>query len=142
MHGQVMSIFERLRKDYLFIKVIARALLRILVATRQVRTFPGVMDELATRFADRVALLSDNETLTYAELNGRANRYARWARAHGVGKGDTVCLLMQNRPEFVAIWLGITRAGGVVGLLNTNLTGTALAHCFNIVSPKHIIVAA
>ena len=33
MHGQVMSIFERLRKDYLFVKVIARALLRILVTS-------------------------------------------------------------------------------------------------------------
>ena len=42
----------------------------------------------------------------------------------------------------MAIWLGVTRVGGVVALLNTNLTGTALAHCINIVKPKHIIVAA
>src|SRR5439155_20235799 len=31
---------------------------------------------------------------------------------------------------------------GVVALLNTNLTGAALAHCINVVSPKHVIVAA
>jgi len=40
------------------------------------------------------------------------------------------------------VWLGITRIGGVVALINTNLTGMALAHCVNVVVPKHIIVAA
>ena len=49
---------------------------------------------------------------------------------------------MPNRPEFLAIWLGITRVGGVVALLNTNLIGMALAHCINVVAPKHIIVDA
>ena len=49
---------------------------------------------------------------------------------------------MPNRPEYMAIWLGITQVGGVVALLNTNLTGASLAHCINIVAPKHIIVAA
>ena len=49
---------------------------------------------------------------------------------------------MPNRPEYLAVWLGVTRVGGVVALLNTNLVGTALAHCINIVAPKHIIVAA
>ena len=49
---------------------------------------------------------------------------------------------MPGRPEFLAIWVGITRAGGVVALVNTHLTGTALAYCINAVIPKHIIVAA
>jgi fatty-acyl-CoA synthase len=49
---------------------------------------------------------------------------------------------MPGRPEFVAAWIGITRVGGVVALINTHLTGTALAYCINVVSPKHIIVAA
>ena len=39
------------------------------------------------------------------------------------------------------IWLGLTRVGGIVALVNTNLTGDALAHSINIVAPKHIIVA-
>ena len=63
-----------------------------------------------------------------------ATRAGRWRKASR--KGDTVCLLMPNRPEFLAIWLGITRVGGVVALLNTNLTGTALAHCINVVESE------
>ena len=49
---------------------------------------------------------------------------------------------MPNRPEYMAAWLGITSAGGVAALINTNLVGTALAHCIDIVAPKHVIVAA
>jgi fatty-acyl-CoA synthase len=49
---------------------------------------------------------------------------------------------MPNRPEYLAIWLGVTRIGGVVALLNTSLSGAALAHCINIAAPRHVIVAA
>jgi len=49
---------------------------------------------------------------------------------------------MTNRPEYFATWLGITSVGGVVALLNTNLVGPSLAHCINIVRPKHLIVAS
>ncbi len=50
--------------------------------------------------------------------------------------------MMPNRPEYLAIWLGITSVGGVVSLLNTQLRGPSLAHCIDIVAPRHVIVAA
>jgi fatty-acyl-CoA synthase len=62
--------------------------------------------------------------------------------AQDIQKGDTVCLMMPNRPEYMALWLGVTRVGGVVALINSNLTGATLAHCVNVVTPRHIIVAA
>jgi fatty-acyl-CoA synthase len=106
------------------------------------RVFPTVIDELAERFGDTLALVSDTECFTYRALRERSNRYARWALEHGLGKGEVVCLFMPNRPAYMAIWLGITGVGGVVALLNTHLSGPALAHCINIVAPRHIIVAA
>lgn len=110
------------------------------IAKNPTRVFPWVIEDLAREYGDKEALLSDRERFSYRELDARANQYARWARAQGVGKGDVVCLLMLNRPEFMVIWLGILRAGGVVALLNTNLTGTPLAHSISIVTPKHVIV--
>jgi fatty-acyl-CoA synthase len=106
------------------------------------RVFSTVVEEASVRFGDTPALLSDRESLTYRALAERANRYARWALGHGLEKGEVVCLLMPNRPEYIAIWLGITSVGAVVALLNTNLSGPSLAHCIEIVSPKHVIVAA
>ena len=83
-----------------------------------------MIEEAAARFGEAPALLSDRESLTYRALAERANQYARWALGQGLAKGDVVCLLMSNRPEYMAIWLGITSVGVVVSLLNTNLDGS------------------
>jgi len=124
-------------------KAWARALERTApIVRRPDRILPAVIEELAERFEDAPALLSEGECLTYRALAERSNRYARWAIEQGLAKGDAVCLLMPNRPEYMAIWLGITRVGGVVALLNTNLAGPSLAHCINIAAPRHLIVAA
>ncbi len=138
-----MGLIERLTTDASSLGGALRTLrMTTPIAKHPARVFPVVVEELADKFGDAPALLSDRESFTYRELIARSNRYARWALGQGLGKGDTVCLMMPNRPEFLAVWLGVTRIGGVVALLNTNLTGTALAHCINVVEPKHIIVAA
>ena len=124
-------------------KAWARALeLTAPIVRRPHRILPTVVEELAEKCGDAPALLSDGECLTYRALAERSNRYSRWAIEQGLAKGDAVCLLMPNRPEYMAIWLGITRVGGVVALLNTSLAGPALAHCINIAGPRHVIVAA
>ena len=120
-----------------------RALERTAPIVRQPdRLLPTVIEELAATFGDAPALLSDRECLTHRELAERSTRFSRWAIEQGLAKGDAVGLLMPNRPEYMAIWLGITRVGGVVALLNTNLAGPALAHCINVAAPRHLIVAA
>src|SRR5579863_3696530 len=103
---------------------------------------PVVIENLADKFGMALALISDRESLTYSALSERSNRYARWALAQGLAVGEVVCLLMPNCAEYMAIWLGITRVGCIVSLVNSNLAGDALAHSINIVAPKHIIVEA
>ncbi len=138
-----MGFIDRLRAEVTSIKGAMRTLkLTTPIARNPTRVFPQIILELADKYGDAPALLSDRERFTYRELAARSNRYARWALAQNLGKGDTVCLMMPGRPEFLAAWIGITRVGGVVALINTHLTGMALAYCINVVSPKHIIVAA
>jgi len=112
------------------------------ISRNPARILPVAIEEAARKFADEPALLSARECLTYRELAQRANRYARWALNAGLAKGEVVCLLMPNRPEYLAIWLGITRVGGVAALLNTNLAGPSLGHSATVARPKHVIVAA
>src|SRR5262249_57226798 len=76
------------------------------------------------------------------ELNRAANRVAHWARAHGLGRGHRVALLMQNRPEFLETWAGLAKAGVTTALINTNLTGRALEHAVTTADAKHWIVGA
>src|SRR5271170_1412025 len=125
---------------------VAKTWLRALELTAPIpqnpnRVLPAIIEELAAHLNDSPALLSERESLTYRELAERSNQYARWALDQGIAKGEVVCLLMTNRPEYFAIWLGITSVGGVVALLNTNLIGPSLVHCIDVVSSKHLIVA-
>src|SRR5438477_7253380 len=138
-----MSFLDNIKDDFVFLQGALRALrMTTPIAKNPARVFPVVIDELADKYGEAPALISDQERFSYRTLAERANRYARWARRENLAKGETICLLMPNRPEYMAAWIGITSAGGVAALINTQLVGTALAHCIDIVAPKHVVVAA
>src|SRR3954467_9637769 len=119
--------------------------LKAIELTARIETLPGrlfadVIDDWARRQPDRMALVTDDASLDYESLSKRINRYARWARSVGVTKGDTVALIMPNGIDYVAAWLGVSRGGGVVALINTKLVGPSLAHCLDVAGALHIIV--
>ena len=103
---------------------------------------PHLIDDLADRFGAAPALVSEHQTLSYRDLAEKSHRYSLWALQQGLSFGQVACLLMRNCPEYLAIWLGITRVGGIVALLNTNLVGDSLLHAINVAAPKTIIVGA
>jgi fatty-acyl-CoA synthase len=130
-----------MKKDASTSKAWLRALeLTARIEDAQQRTFPAVVEELGARFGGAPALIGPRETLSHSQLAVRANQAARWALAEGIRKGDTVCLLLPNSPDYLALWLGLTRIGAVAALLNTNLRGEGLGHCIKVAAPKHIIV--
>jgi fatty-acyl-CoA synthase len=104
------------------------------------RLFADVVEDWAARQPQRPGLISDTETFSYSTLADRVNRYARWALTAGIGAGDTVCLFMPGRPDYIAAWLGITKVGGVAALINTKLVGSSLSHCINVAAADHIIL--
>src|SRR5450631_738619 len=105
------------------------------------RLFADVVEDWSKRQPDRPALISQAGTFGYRTLAERINRYARWALSAGIEAGDTVCLLMPSRPDYIAAWLGITKVGGVVALINTRLVGPSLSHCINVADADHVILA-
>src|ERR1700722_18620652 len=105
------------------------------------RLFADMVGDWSERQPDRPCLISEAEIFSYRTLADRINRYARWALSAGIKAGDTVCLLMPSRPDYIAAWLGITKVGGVAALVNTKLVGLSLSHCINVADPDHIILA-
>ena len=70
------------------------------------------------------------------------NQYSRWALGAGVAQGETVALAMGNRPEYFAIWLGLTQVGAIVALVSPDLPGPALAHALKVAEARRVIVDA
>jgi amino acid adenylation domain-containing protein len=75
-------------------------------------TLQGLFEEQVEQSPDAVAVASDDEQLTYRELNHRANQLARTLRKHGVGPEILVGVCMDRSPEMIAAMLGILKAGG------------------------------
>jgi len=123
----------------------ARAWLKALETTAQAtrdpaRTLGRAVGEWAAAYGDAPAVLSNVERFSFRALAERANCYSRWALAAGLAKGDVVALMMGARPEYFALWLGLTQVGVVVALLNVNLSGAALAHCVRVSGARTAIV--
>ena len=57
-------------------------------------------------------------------------------------KGDCVALLMENKPEYIGIWLGLSKIGVISALVNTNLKNQQLMHTFENAKPKFVIYSA
>ena len=79
-------------------------------------------------FADEIALIHPDRTMTYGELSARVRRFAAALRAAGIRPGDKVGVMIPNRPEFTIAYFGILHAGGVVVPLNILLVADEVAY--------------
>src|SRR5215216_6641220 len=72
---------------------------------------PEFLSNNARLYPDRTALAFEEDTLTFAQLEERANRLANALAQHGVRRGDNVAILMYNRLEVVEAWFGCQKLG-------------------------------
>lgn len=80
---------------------------------------------------DRVALISGDQKLTYAELEEKANRFAHYLQAQGIQKDDKVGLYCRNRIEIVIAMLGIVKAGAILVNVNFRYVEGELKYLFD-----------
>ena len=80
--------------------------------------YDRMLADTAGRVPENVAVVSGDASLTYRELDALTNRFARALARLGVGRGDRVCLLTPNCPEYVVAFYAIARVGAVVSPMN------------------------
>ncbi len=81
----------------------------------------GLMLEAAAgRYGEKIALVSGERRLSYADLDKASNRVANALLKIGLNKGDRVAMLLPNSLEFVITYFGIIRAGAIAVPLDTN----------------------
>lgn len=100
----------------------------------------SVLEAQARKRPHQTCLIFSDRSYTYREINEAANRYSHLFLSRGFKKGDTVALLMENRPEYLIVHAGLAKIGVVPALVNNNIRGDVLVHAINIVSAKALIV--
>jgi amino acid adenylation domain-containing protein len=82
---------------------------------------PARFEKIVGRFPDRLAIKTENELLTYAELNARANRVARAIIARQGSEAAPVALLLEKGPSLVAATIAVLKAGKFFVTLDPSL---------------------
>ncbi|MFQ5682662.1 MAG: AMP-binding protein [Candidatus Binatia bacterium] len=70
----------------------------------------------------KVFLYYEDTVTSYGRFDDRINQAANGLIELGIKKGDRVCLILPNIPEFLYNWLGLCKIGAVVVPINTNFT--------------------
>ena len=81
-------------------------------------------------------------TLTFGEIEARANRMARELAARGLEAGDRLCAHLPNRVEFIDVFLACARLGVIFVPMNVLYRERELRHIIGDAAPKAIVVAA
>jgi fatty-acyl-CoA synthase len=85
------------------------------------------LERAASVFPTRIAIVHGKQEFTYAQFYARARRLASALAAAGIGKGDTVAVMLANTPPMLDAHFGVPMTGGVLNTLNTRLDAAALA---------------
>ena len=86
------------------------------------------LEEGARKVPNNTALVFQGKEISYAQLNKAADAVAASLAANGFKKGDRAVMYMPNLPQFVMIYYGILKAGGIVIATNPLYTERELQH--------------
>lgn len=107
--------------------------------------FQSMAELITTRAAeitDKPYVLFYEQTITYKQMNERANQVAHYLREMGVQKGDVVSFMILNSPDIYYVMFGTQKLGAISGGINFLLKGPEIAHILNDSKPKVVFVGS
>ena len=99
----------------------------------------GFLERSAAVFPDRLAVVHGAVRRNYRDLYARTRRLASALQAHGVGKNDTVTVMLANTPAMLECHFGVPMAGAVLNTLNTRLDAAIIAFTLDHAETKVLI---
>uniref|UniRef100_A0A672KE41 Long-chain-fatty-acid--CoA ligase n=1 Tax=Sinocyclocheilus grahami TaxID=75366 RepID=A0A672KE41_SINGR len=121
--------------------VLLRVKLNVKKHLRERNTVPKLFAKSVKKYGDKTALIFEgtDEKWSFKELDDYSNRVANLLLQRGFTEGDVIALFMENRSQYVGLWLGMAKIGVEAALINFNLRLEALVHCVNISSAKAVV---
>lgn len=95
------------------------------------------LEQAAARFGDREFVRIGGDAWSFAEIDGRANAFARQLAARGVGKRDRVAVMTTNRLEFVITVNAVSKLGAAAVLLSPAWRSLEVTHAVKLTDPVH-----
>ena len=102
-------------------------------------TVAGVFRQTLAKHPQKAAFIFEDKTWTFQDVEDYSNQIANYFKSQGYKKGEVVALFLESRPEFVCLWLGLSKLGVITALVNTNLRLKSLKHCITVAESKAVI---
>ena len=102
-------------------------------------TVADIFRKTLSKHPRKTAFIFEQKTWTFQDVEDYSNRIGNYFKSQGYKKGDVVALYLESCPEFICIWLGLSKVGVTTALINTNLRLDSLWHCISAVDVKAII---
>ncbi|WP_372985897.1 long-chain-acyl-CoA synthetase [Marinobacter sp.] len=103
-------------------------------------TLGKLIEQNAEKYGNRPAILFEDRSITWSELDTWSNRIAHYLKDKGLVKGEAIAVLLENRPELLAVVAGAAKVGIACAMLNTSQKGKVLAHSINLIQPRMVVV--
>ncbi len=114
---------------------------RRLVRTAAGSTVGSLFAAQVRLYPSRVAIEEDGRTLSYAALGERVNRTASLLSGFGVGHGDRVAIIAENRAEYLELQLAVAKLGAILACQNWRLSAGETQYCLDLVAPRVVVVS-
>jgi fatty-acyl-CoA synthase len=105
-------------------------------------TVAGLFAARSRVVPERIAIIDGSRTIRYRELADRSARLAGVLASRGVGSGDRIAVLAENRLEILELMLAAAQLGAIVACQNWRLATDELRHCIELVEPVAAVVSS
>ena len=111
-----------------------------------IRHLPELFEAQVDRQPDAAALMYEDQgrpsTLSYAELDERANQLARYLIRQGVGSEQTVSILLRRSPDLIIAMLAVLKTGAAYLPLDPDYPAARLQYLIDDSNSQHVISVA
>ena len=98
------------------------------------------LERAASVFPERTAIIHDDTRTSYADFYARARRLGSALAKRGIGKGDTVSVVLANTPPMLEAHYGVPMTKAVLNTINTRLDAAVIAFTLDHAETKVLIV--
>jgi acyl-CoA synthetase (AMP-forming)/AMP-acid ligase II len=110
------------------------------LATAPFRTVKAALESKAAQLEGRTFFHYRGSTYSFAEVELKANAIANKLHKLGVSQGDTVCLSMYNRPEYIYLLFALAKLGVVAAPIDTRFSGETLTYVLSMSDAETIVL--
>lgn len=95
-------------------------------------TVVKIFEDTVRKNPNKAFVLFQDQVWTFNDAKLYADKIANFFYDSGYRKGDVIAIFTENCPQYIPLWVGLSKVGIVAALINFNLRDMSLAHCIKV----------